>query len=71
MKKKKWLYAIIILVVLIVLVATMLIITSSTSSILPIGKKQHRVELPEPLVIGLTEFALVKGVTFRNTKSNC
>jgi sulfatase modifying factor 1 len=66
MKKRKWIYAIITLVVLIVLVA----IGLSTSSIIPIGKKQQRVELPETLVTGLTEFVLIEGGTFRNTKSN-
>ncbi len=70
MKKRKWLYAIINLVVLIVLVATGIILTSSCSSISSIEKKQHRVKLPDTPVIGLTEFVLVKGGTFRNTKSN-
>ena len=65
-KTRKWTYAIIILVVLIVPVA----IGLSTSSILSIGKKQQRVQLPETLVIGLTEFVLIEGGTFRNTKSN-
>jgi len=61
-EKKIWLYAIIIPVVLIILVATGLIVALPTSSISLNEKRQHRVKLPE--------FVLVKGGTFLNTKSN-
>jgi len=66
MKKRKWLHAVINLVVLIALPATGLILASSCSSI---EKKQHRVMLQEPPVVEPTEFVLVKGGTFMNTKS--
>ncbi len=67
MKEKTWIYPVIILVVLIVLVTTGLILTSSTSSI---EEEQQRAKLPEALLVGATDFILVKGGTFRNKKSS-
>ena len=70
MKTRKRFYAIIILIVIILIVAIGLVITTQTISISSILKKQDRVELPNTIVIGLTEFVSVKGGTFKNQKSN-